>query len=179
VTEWIRANFAHVLFVLVLVARLGDVFTTRLITPGLTLEANPLVRKLGWPFAAATVLVCLVPYYSTALGVTVLVPSLLISASNASRVWTARTLGEQEYANLLRQLARRSTLAAALLPAYAGAAFVLIVGLLLCFLCPDPEREWGYWFGLGIVLYGLVVAVYGTLGIRRVFREARETGTSG
>ena len=58
------ANFTHVLFVLLLVARLGDVGTTFLATPRLRLEANPIARKFGWPFALLTLGVCFLPYYS-------------------------------------------------------------------------------------------------------------------
>ena len=55
-------SLAHVLCGLILLGRLGDIISTWLITPKLDLEANPIVRRLGWRFAVLTVLICLVPY---------------------------------------------------------------------------------------------------------------------
>lgn len=90
--QLIVANFEHTLCILILIGRLGDIISTRLVTPKLELEANPIVRKLGWPFAFATVLICLIPYWSTAAGVVVLIPSLFVSATNTSKIWFARAL---------------------------------------------------------------------------------------
>ena len=106
--QWIVSHFEHVLCGLILFSRLGDILTTYLVTPTLRLEANPIVRKLRWPFAVVTLLVCLVAYFNTGIGVTVLITSLLVSASNATKVWSARTMGEQAYEELLLSLARRS-----------------------------------------------------------------------
>src|SRR5208337_445540 len=100
-----HSNFEHLLCALILVSRLGDIGSTYLITPKLKLEANLVAGKLGWWFAAATLLVCLVPYYSAPLGVVVLVPSLLVSASNTSKIWFVRAYGESEYHDLLCRLA--------------------------------------------------------------------------
>ncbi len=86
-------NFTVVLAALILVSRLGDILSTYLVTPSLKLEANLLLRKLGWRFAVATTLIALVPFYNTALGVMVLVPSLLVSASNLQKVWAGESHG--------------------------------------------------------------------------------------
>src|SRR5262245_3772249 len=101
---------AHVLSVLILVGRIGDILSTRLATPRLKLEANPIVRKLGWRYAALTLLFCLVPYYNTALGVMLLVFNFVVCFSNFGKVWLPRTMGEDAYDDLLCDLARKSTL---------------------------------------------------------------------
>jgi len=72
----------HLLCALILLSRLGDIGSTYLVTPKLRLEANPIVRKLGWWFAVATLLLCLVPYYWTPAGIIILIPSLMVSAAN-------------------------------------------------------------------------------------------------
>src|SRR5437773_11506825 len=87
----------HLLCALIFISRLGDIGSTYLITPKLKLETNPIVRKLGWWFAIATLAVCLVPYYSTAMAIIVLVPSLMVSAANAGKIWVARAFGEGAY----------------------------------------------------------------------------------
>jgi hypothetical protein len=51
-----HVTIEQLLCALILVARLGDIGSTYLVTPNLLLEANPVVRKLRWPFALATLL---------------------------------------------------------------------------------------------------------------------------
>ncbi|MHC4502477.1 MAG: hypothetical protein ACYTFI_04155 [Planctomycetota bacterium] len=169
----ISDNFEHVLCALLLLSRLGDIVSTYLVTPDLKLEANPIARKLGWRFMALTVLACLLPYYNTALAVMALVPFLLISASNAGKIWFTRTMGESQYLDMLLRIARKSRLSHAICGVLASSSFIVLAGAVLCFLSPDPGRDWGYWFGLGIVFYGTIVALYGSLYFVRLFRKAR------
>jgi hypothetical protein len=168
-----HVNLAHLLCLLILLARLGDIGSTYLITPTLKLEANPIVKRLGWWFAVATVLVCLVPYYSTALAIIVLVPSLMVSASNTAKIWFARAIGEHEYNELLLRAARKSKLSHALATVMAAAIFTGLIGLILLLLSPDPSRDWGYWFAYGFLAYAFVIGLYGSLYFVRLFRKAR------
>ncbi len=90
-------SLAHVLCGLILLGRLGDIISTWLITPKLDLEANPIVRWLGWRFAVATVLLCLVPYVVDLWIAVILVPPfLMISGSNVGKIWMVRALGEKQ-----------------------------------------------------------------------------------
>ena len=109
-----HVKLEHLLCILILVSRLGDIGSTYLVTPKLKLEANPIVRKFGWWFAIATMLLCLIPYYSTGMGIIVLIPSLMVSASNTAKIWFARAYGESEYQELLLRLARKTRLSSAL-----------------------------------------------------------------
>ena len=94
---FVRADgFTHLLAFLVLLSRIGDVVSTRLVTPTLRLEANPIVRRLGWRFAATTLVIAVVPYFLLPLGVVVLTTSLLVAGSNLSRGWLVHALGEAE-----------------------------------------------------------------------------------
>ncbi len=167
----------HLLAILVLLSRLADVISTRLVTPTLRLEANPIARRFGWPFAYATLLIAAVPYYSKELAVCVLTLSFLVSGSNLLRGWVARAMGEEEYIAFMRRVGRRGNRNVSLGFVLAAAASYAIVGILLMFL--SSESEWGYWFGLGIVLYGLTIAIYGTASILRIFRIAASDNPSG
>jgi hypothetical protein len=171
-----QIKLEHLLCALILLSRLGDIGSTYLITPKLKLEANPIVRKFGWWFAAATVFVCLIPYYSTSLAIIVLVPSLMVSAANASKIWFARAYGEADYHELLLRVARRSRLSHALAPTVAAATFMALIGLVLLLLSPDPARDWGYWFALGFLTYAFIVGFYGSLFFVRLFRKAKNDG---
>ena len=176
--EYIQSHIRleHLLCALIFLSRLGDIGSTYLITPKLKLEADPIVRKLGWWFAVGTLFVCLIPYYSTALAIIVLVPSLMVSAANASKIWFARAYGESGYIELLLRVARRSRLSHALAPTIVAAIFSAFIGLVLLLLSPDPTRDWGYWFALGFLAYAFIIGFYGSLFFVRLFRKAKRNG---
>jgi len=172
--ELIVANFEHVLCVLILISRLGDIVSTYLVTPKLKLEANPLARKLGWPFAILSLLICIIPYWNTAVGIIVLIPSLLVSAANTSKIWFARAYGEQAYVELIYEMAGKSKLSHALAGTIVSALFIAMVGLVTLFLCPNPGTDWGYFIGWGILTYAFVIGFYGSLSFIRIFKTARK-----
>ncbi len=172
------AHLDHVLALLILVSRIGDIGSTYLVTPTLQLEANFVVRRLGWRFALASLSLTAVPYYSRELGLMILMPSLMVSASNSGRIWVARTLGESEYKELVLRLARQSRLSHAVAGVWASAAFVALTGLVLLLFYPDPSRDWAFWIGMGILLYGFVIALHGSLAFVRLFREAALPGAA-
>jgi len=171
--EFFFENFEHALCLLILLGRVGDVVSTYLLTPTLKLEGNLVAKKLGWKFAWLTLLVCLVPYYSPVLGVVVLVPSLLVSASNIGKIWFARSYGEKRLENLLLSLARSGRPASAILPVVFSSGFIVLAGVVLWLLSPDPDRDWGHWFAWGIISYGAVILLHGSLWYRRLFKRAR------
>ena len=172
--DWFRYadSFTHTIAGLVLLGRLGDVVSTRLVTPRLLLEANPLARRLGWRFAWSSLLLALIPYYSPPLGIAALAASLMVSASNLSRGWMFRALGETGSDEFLLRVAASSDRATALGFLLGGAAFVVVAGVVLMWLSGSPGAP-SYWFGVGIVIYGCAIALHGSLFIVRLFRRAR------
>jgi hypothetical protein len=171
--DFIYQNFEHCLCGALLIAKLGDNISTWLATPNLKLEGNPIARKLRWGFIWFTLVLCLLPYFSTALAVMALPVFLMVSASNFGRVWMARALGEDEVGRLMKSIARRSTLGAALWPTLVSAAFVAALGAIVLFFYPFPDEDWGFWLGLGILIYAAVLVFYGTLAWVRLFRRVR------
>src|SRR2546428_475647 len=152
--EFIFAHLDHALCVMLLMSRVGDVVSTYLISPTLQLEANPIARRLGWRFIVLTLGACVIPYFSIDIGLAVLVPFLLVSASNTARIWTVRTMGEREYKRLLLTLAARSKLSHALLGVIGSAVFIVVTGLVILFFYPDSVEDPGFWIGIGVVMYG-------------------------
>jgi hypothetical protein len=165
-------TFTHTIAALLLLGRLGDIISTRLVTPTLRLEANPLARRLGWRFAWLSLLLALLPYYSNALGIAALPASLLVSASNLSRGWAFRALGEAGAEAFLLGVAERSRLGTALGFFLSGASFVVVAGVVLMWLSGWSEAA-TYWFGFGIVIYGVAIALHGTVFIVKLFRRVR------
>ena len=160
----------HILCVVILIGRIGDIGSTYLVTPGLRLEANPVARKLRWPFALLTVLVCLVPYWNTPLAVPVAVMSLVVTAENLRFGWIARALGEDELLAFYMSAAKRSHLWVAISFLFGSACFSVLAGLLLFLFYPDPSKDWGFWFATGIVLSGVAIALHKSMFAWRIFR---------
>ncbi|MFP4379387.1 MAG: hypothetical protein ACLFUS_02705 [Candidatus Sumerlaeia bacterium] len=172
--EWIINNFVHVLAVLILISRIGDIGSTWIVSPTLKLESNLLVRKLGWPFAFFSLLLCLVPYLDPAASLIVLVASLLVTSSNLSKAWFVRAMGEEEYSYLMFQMARRANFGFVVLSIWGSAFFVLLAGAVLVFLAPDPNNDWAFWFGMGIITYGAAMLIHGSLAYFKLFRKIRQ-----
>jgi hypothetical protein len=166
----LRVAIEHVLALLILVGRAGDVLSTHIMTPTMVLEANPIARRFKGPTFALGFLLCAVPYYDVPLGVMVAVPSLLVSASNISRAWMARALGEREMEALVLRAAERSSLVAAITLVWIAACFYFVAAGTLIWLASD---DLVLYFGLGIGLFGFVFAFHSTLFFVQIFRRVR------
>jgi hypothetical protein len=166
--------YVHLIAALAVCSRLADVWTTYLVTPTLKLEANPLVRRFRWRFAALTVLVGLVPYLSPPAGVLVLTASYMVAAFNATKIIMARALGEDE----ITALYHRVILAT---PPWPGLLFLIMPGILVgvlggCILLfyPYPD-DWGFYFGFGLLAFAGTTFVWYPVGYFRIRAEARRS----
>jgi hypothetical protein len=167
-------NWEHVLAFVLLLARVGDVWSTYLVTPTLRMEGNPIVRKLGWPFALLTVLVCLVSYYNTALAMILIVTSLFATASNLSRGWIVRALGETEYVRVLQRAAASSRLRGAIGFVLGSSGTYALAGLVLLAISGGPTK-WPFWFAMGVISYASAMAIFGCAFMRRLYRQPLPT----
>lgn len=164
----------HGLALLIFIGRLGDVWSTHLLTPTLVLENNPLVRRYKRPMFALGFLLCAVPYIDVPLGVMVAVPSFLVSASNLSRAWMVRALGEEEIRKLTLRAARRSSLAHALALVWGAAAFIIVAAVPLWWLAAGDAVAW--YFANGIALYGVIFGLYASIAFVGIFDRVRSEG---
>lgn len=163
------------LAMLILISRLGDIGSTYLASPKLELESNMVIRRLRWPFAALTILVFIVPYWDIGSGIVIMVASLLVAASNSSKIWLIRAMGETEYFKLMTRMAARAKLVPSLIYSLMPALFMSILGETIMYLYPDQNAELAYHVGLGILGYALVIAFYGPTTFLR-YRKAGQTG---
>src|ERR1041384_5615345 len=170
-------TYVHVIAGLAVCSRVADVWTTYQVSPTLKLEANALARRFGWRFALLTILAGLVPYVWPPVGVAVLTMSLLVSASNASKIVMAKALGEDELAALVRRVLLAT-------PPWPGLLFLVMPGIfsgalggsLLLFY--HDASEWGYYFGLGMLAYAVAEFVWYPVRYFRVRAEAKRTPTN-
>ena len=170
--SFINEHFAHFLCGMIFLARCGDVLTTWLATPTLRNEANPIAKKLGWLYAVATIFTCFFAYYDMALGFTVLGASLCVCASNASKIWMMRTMGEEAFRQHAIALIKKSGLASALFFSCLPALFYFSLGFIIMFVDRSPPT-WGYHLGMGIICFGFVIIVYMPLQIRKLYYQGR------
>jgi hypothetical protein len=167
------SHLDHWLALGILIARLADILSTRFATPNLRLEMNPLVRKLGWPFGWASLLLCLLPYaaeWGSAAAVPIIVMSLFVAGSNVGRAWAMRTLGEDAYLAFMREAFARARPRLVYGSIAVSSALIASAGGLLLLFYPEPG-EWAYYFAQGIVFYGVALALHSSLHARRMFRE--------
>lgn len=169
-----QQNLRHVLFLLLLMARLGDVLSTRFATPTLKLESNPVARKLGWPYIFASVGVAPLPYLSLELGIIVLVFSLMLCAENLARLWLIRALGEEGYLAVVRSAVAASSFPRAMISVMGKVFFLLALAFSL-WLC-TPAGTLARAFAAGIAAHAAFTAWVGTWQFRRLFRDVRGRG---
>ena len=159
------------LAVLILLSRLGDIGSTWLASPNLELESNGVIRRLRWPFAVLTLFVFLTPWWDVGSGIVIMVASFLVAASNSSKLWLIRAMGESEYRRLLVRMAGGARLLPSLVFSLMPALFMTMLGATVMYLYPSPSADPAYHVGLGIVGYALVVGFYGPLTFLR-YRKA-------
>jgi hypothetical protein len=163
----------HVIAGLTVCSRVADVWTTYLVTPTLKLEANPIARRFGWKCALLTILVGLVAYASPPMGVVLLTASFLVAASNASKIVTAKAMGEEQLAAFSRRVILETPPWPGLLFLVMPAFFIATLGGAILFFYPQAS-EWGYDIGLGMLAYASAICVWYPVRYFRVRAEAKK-----
>lgn len=146
--------------------RAADMVSTRLATPTLAAEANPVARRLGWrgglamnalvvPFAAMWPLVA----------VAVSSTSALVAARNLQWAWIIRSMGESGYRCWMAGCVSEAGRVWPLACHWGEGALVAAVGGLL--MEASELRLAPFGVGVGLVGYGLVVALFATLSLWR------------
>lgn len=152
-----------------LFARGMDFLSTWVATPNLTLEGNPIARKMGWKVglifnAALCAVFALWPLPAVVIATT----SLLVAARNFQSAWLMRTMGEDRYRHWIsNELAKTPPLiyhgcllGQSLLTASVG-------GLLIW---SSKMHLMPFAVGVGIITYAAAVLVYSLLSVWRFHR---------
>lgn len=168
-------SLKHLVAFLLLLARIGDIGSTYLATPTLKLEANPVARRLRWPFAALTLFAAFIPYWWLPGGIIMLVGSLLVCSRNFSKLWLMRTMGEVEYYEFMVRMSGKAKPVPTLLFMFASSLCIAAIGVTLQLFYPDPEKDLGYFFAVGFFGYALAISLYGTLSFLRFRKASRLT----
>jgi len=158
-----------VLTIALFLSRGADIVSTRIATPTLAMEANPLFRKLSWRWVIIlNVLLCFTLSLWLMVAVVMITVSLLVAARNFQSAWLMRGLGERKYAGMIalasagagRGLYTFCMLSQATLAAIVGGAVVY-------FAWP---RLIAASIGIGIIGYGATVGFYSLLSVWQIHR---------
>lgn len=162
------------LLLLLLLARGMDVLSTRIATPNLVLEGNPIAKRLGWKWGIVVNLgICLVLAFWPMPAIVISTTSVLVAARNFQSAWLMRSMGEQLYRDwhVARVQETSATLflfclfAQTLLTAGVGAAIVYfgVRG-------SDPSQVL-LAIGIGIIAYAGAVLFFTLLALWRLRRS--------
>jgi hypothetical protein len=146
-----------------------DILSTRVATPNLILEANPIVRFLGWRWSIVLNLgLCAGLAISILSSVIICTLSLLVAARNFQSAWLMRALGEEFYRSWHAARLRESNFATFVYCLLAQTALTAIVGGAVIYYSPTNPVPFA--IGVGIVIYAVAVAFFTLLSVWRIRR---------
>jgi hypothetical protein len=158
-------------FLLLLVSRGMDFFSTWIATPNLVLEGNPIAKKLGWHWGILLNLaVCLVLAFWPVSAIAVSTTSALVAARNFQSAWLMRSLGEEVYRDWHVTRIQETRITLYLLCLAGNTLLTAAVGIAVMHFS-DPVLV-PFAIGLGIIAYAAAVALYTLLAVWRMRRAA-------
>ena len=159
-----------VLLGLLLFSRAMDIISTRVATPNLILEANPIVRILGWRWSILlNVALCIALAISPLCSIIICTLSLLVAARNFQSAWLMRALGEEFYR--ARGTPRDCVKAVSRCSVYcllAQTALTAIIGSTVIYFSLINSIPFA--IGVGIDIYAVAVMFFTLLSVWRIRR---------
>jgi hypothetical protein len=151
---------------LALSGRVADLLSTWIATPRLTLEGNPIARRLGWKWGIPLNLV--VPLFlgcQPTLAVAVATTSFLVAARNLQNAWLMRSMGEWQYRLWISERLSETPKGLAL-ACFLGESFLMLLpGAALLLFAGDRLVPMGV--GMGMVAYAAAVAFFTSWALLR------------
>lgn len=149
-----------------------DILSTWVATPGLVLEGNPLVKRLGWKWSIAiSAAMCLGFAVWPLPAIIIGTVSTLVGARNFQGAWLMRTMGEEHYRTWHVARLREARLPVYLFCLLAQTSLTTAVGVAL--ICFSPQNLLvSQAVGWSLVLYAVAVACYTLLAVWRIRRAA-------
>jgi hypothetical protein len=165
---------AYLLCLAVLVfARAMDFLSTRIATPNLVLEGNPLAKKLGWRWGLIVnaVLVFLLALWPLS-AIVVATASILVAARNFQSAWLMRIMGEEFYRDWHVDRILETPVSLYLFCLAGNTLLTAAVGGTLIFF--GGAQLVPVAIGMGMIAYAVAVAFYTLLSVWRMRRSSRK-----
>ena len=173
------SKWYFLMLALLVFARGMDILSTRIATPNLVLEGNPIAKKLGWKWGLlvnAVLVLALAMWLVSAIVVSTM--SVLVAARNFQSAWLMHSMGEHEYRDWCVARIRETRPTLYLFCLAGNTLLVAGVGGVLIYFSRTGAGEWflvPVAIGMGIVAYALAVAFFTLLALWRLRRaSARE-----
>jgi hypothetical protein len=143
-----------------------DLLSTVVATPRLLLEANPIVRRLGWRWSLlVNVGACAGFAFWPLPAVIITTTSLLVAARNFEWAWLMRSMGEEAYQAFIGDRLAETPRSLLFLSLFGQTFLVGLVGLGLVVF--TEGQFWGFATGAGMLGYAGAVFVYSGLSVWR------------
>ncbi len=154
------------LALMIAAARATDLGSTWIATPKLTLEGNPIARRLGWKWGIPLNLLLSLGFACwPLLGISLITTSCLVASRNLQSAWVMRSMGELNY---------RCWMADRLAEAPRGLAWGCFLGESLLFaviglwlLASSSWQLVPFAIGLGMSAYAFAVGLFSSLALWR------------
>ncbi len=154
--------------IVLLFSRGADFLSTRIATPNLVLEGNPLAKKLGWKLGGIlNVVLCFTFSFYPLMATIISTTSLLVAARNFQNAWLMRTLGEEDYRDWFVSCLLRSHLGTYIFCLFAQTALFALIGAAVMYF---SDRLIPFGIGVGMLAYAATVVFYTLLGLWRIRR---------
>ena len=158
------------LFSLLIFARGMDFLSTWVATPNLTLEGNPLARKMGWKWGGLVNLVlCFVFAFWPLTAIIVTTAGLLVAAHNFHSAWLMRSMGEAAYRDWFLERMAETRLSFYFACLCGETILTALPGAALIWFCETGSIPFA--IGYGIVAYAGIVLFYTSLSLWRLRRR--------
>jgi hypothetical protein len=151
-----------------------DFLSTWIATPNLTLEANPLARRLGWRWGmVVNIVVCALAAFWPLPAIVIITTSLLVAARNLQSAWLMRALGEQGYRSWMADQLGQVPITFYVFCLLTQALLVAMIGVALMYSSFPLLRQTFVPFaiGMGVLTYSVAVTFYTLLAVWRMRRS--------
>src|SRR5436305_1218625 len=145
------------MFLLLLVSRGMDLLSTRVATPTLLLEGNPIAKRLGWNWGLALNFAMCVAFACWPVSAIVIsTMSVLVAARNFQSAWLMRSLGEESYRDWHLERIQETRITLYLFCLAGNTLLTATVGAAVIFF--SEKRIVPFGIGVGIIAYAGAVA---------------------
>ncbi|MDB6121544.1 MAG: hypothetical protein JWQ71_537 [Pedosphaera sp.] len=160
------SQFYFVMLGLLAFSRGMDILSTRVATPNLVLEGNPIARKLGWTWNILISVVFSIGFACWPLpAIVISTSSVLVASRNFQQAWLMRSMGEEPYRHWHVARIRETRISLYLFCLFAQTALIAAVGGALIYFCDllIPVA-----IGVGIISYAIAVTFFTLLSVWRM-----------
>ena len=146
--------------------------STRIATPNLLLESNPIARRLGWRGGlVVNIVMCFGLAFWPLPAVIIATVSALVAARNFQQAWLMRTTGEINYRAWMVARLEETPPGLFLFCLFAQTALMAAVGAVLAWASAAHLISFG--IGMGIVAYACAILVFTLISLWRNQQSVR------